>query len=229
MMKKTPQVVLFDVGNTLLFPNWPRILAPLTAKGVWPSTPDLQGIERKTKRQFDEEMTKGNGKVDHSFWQMFYTQLLESVGQSDTQLRQQLVAATHTSANWNIVQPGTREILMRLGQQYRIGVISNADGKIHDVLTVCGIGDCFLHVTDSGIVGYEKPHPAIFAAALGKMKVPAEEAVYVGDVYSVDYLGATRAGMQAILFDVAGAYRDEAFPRVESLTELEIVLDEVYN
>jgi len=32
----------------------------------------------------------------------------------------------------------------------------------------------------------------------------------VGDVYSVDYLGATRAGMQAILFDVAGVYRERA-------------------
>jgi HAD superfamily hydrolase (TIGR01509 family) len=228
-MKKTVQVVLFDVGNTLLFPNWPRILAPLKAKGVWPSTLELQQIERKTKRQFDEEMTKGNGTVDHSFWQMFYTHLLESVGQSDTQLHQQLVAATHTSANWDIVQSGTRDILMRLGQQYRIGVISNADGKIHDVLTVCGISDCFLHVTDSGIVGYEKPHPAIFAAALGKMKVSPEQAIYVGDVRSVDYVGATRAGMQAILFDVAGAYRDDGLPRVESLVELEMILKEAHS
>ena len=36
-----------------------------------------------------------------------------------------------------------------------------------------------------------------------------------------DDLGATRFGMQAILFDVAGAYRDRDLPRVESLEELE--------
>jgi hypothetical protein len=40
-------------------------------------------------------------------------------------------------------------------------------------------------------------------------------------MYSVDYLGATGAGMQAILFDVPGAYRESGVPRVESLEELE--------
>jgi FMN phosphatase YigB (HAD superfamily) len=43
----------------------------------------------------------------------------------------------------------------------------------------------------------------------------------VGDVYSVDYVGARNAGMQAILFDVAGTYRESEFPRVESMAELE--------
>jgi len=34
------------------------------------------------------------------------------------------------------------------------------------------------------------------------MKARAEESLYVGDVYSVDYIGATNAGMRAVLFDV---------------------------
>ena len=97
----------------------------------------------------------------------------------------------------------------------------NADGKIDEVLRRCGIEDCFASITDSGHVGYEKPHPAIFEAALGETKASAAESLYVGDVYSVDYVGARNAGMQAVLFDVAGAYRDREFPRVESLAELE--------
>jgi hypothetical protein len=40
----------------------------------------------------------------------------------------------------------------------------------------------------------------------------------------VDYLGATGAGMLAVLMDVPGAYRDKGVPRVESLEELQIVL-----
>ena len=60
------------------------------------------------------------------------------------------------------------------------------------------------------------------------MEVPAERALYVGDVYSVDYVGAMKAGMQAILMDVAGAYRDNGLPRVESLPELEMLLEEAY-
>jgi putative hydrolase of the HAD superfamily len=89
------------------------------------------------------------------------------------------------------------------------------------VLQRCGIVDCFASITDSGKVGHEKPHPAIFEAALREMKADPAQSLYVGDVYSVDYVGATNAGMQAVLFDVAGAYRDQEFPRVESLAGLE--------
>ena len=47
----------------------------------------------------------------------------------------------------------------------------------------------------------------------------------MGDVRSVDYVGATRAGMQAVLFDVCGAYRDSGLARVESLDGLDRLLD----
>jgi len=53
------------------------------------------------------------------------------------------------------------------------------------------------------------------------MKADPAESLYVGDLYSVDYIGAHNAGMQAVLFDVAGAYLDQGHPRVESLAELE--------
>jgi putative hydrolase of the HAD superfamily len=102
-----------------------------------------------------------------------------------------------------------------------LAVISNADGKIEDVLKRSGIADCFATITDSGLVGYEKPHPAIFQAALQAMDAKPQESLYVGDVYSVDYLGATQAGLQAVLIDVSGAYREMNVPRVESLEELE--------
>ena len=100
-------------------------------------------------------------------------------------------------------------------------LISNADGKIDAVLQRCGIEDCFASIIDSGKVGHEKPYPAIFEMALREMKAAAAKSLYVGDVYSVDYVGARNAGMQAVLFDVAGAYREREFPRVESLVGLE--------
>jgi FMN phosphatase YigB (HAD superfamily) len=57
------------------------------------------------------------------------------------------------------------------------------------------------------------------------LNVMPAESLYTGDVYSVDYVGATGVGMQSVLFDVAGAYKDFV-PRVESLEELEMALDE---
>jgi putative hydrolase of the HAD superfamily len=155
---------------------------------------------------------------------MFYSQLLSEIGLKDDAIRDQLVANIRNSGNWDTIRPGTPEQLHEIGERYQIAVISNADGKIEDVLRRCGIAQCFRTVTDSGLVGYEKPRPEIFRQALKSMNAAPEESLYVGDLYSVDYLGATAAGMQAMLMDVPGAYRDKGVPRVESLEELQAIL-----
>jgi HAD superfamily hydrolase (TIGR01549 family) len=210
--------IFFDVGNTLLFPNRVRMLAPLP-ESKHPTLAGWQAIERRTKREFDQGLM--SGKVDHGFWWTFHTYLLQDAGALDDRLRDAIIENTQKSANWDQILPGTREVLERIRQNYAIAVISNADGKIDEVLRRTGICDCFASITDSGTVGHEKPHPAIFDIALREMNADAAESLYVGDVYSVDYVGARNAGMQAVLFDVSGAYRGREFPRVESLVELE--------
>jgi putative hydrolase of the HAD superfamily len=214
--------VFFDVGNTLLFPNRGRILAALPADRH-PTLEQWQALERRTKKEFDEGMV--GGRVDHSFWWTFHTYLLEELNLLEDGLRDVLIENTQKSTNWDEILPGTREALDRIGGSYSTAVISNADGKIEEVLRRRGIADRFQSITDSGIVGQEKPHPAIFQAALLAMRAQAAESLYVGDVYSVDYVGARNAGMQAILFDVAGTYRDRGLARAESLVELETWLE----
>ena len=211
------RVIFFDVGNTLLFPNRAKILAPISIDRH-PTLAQWQALERRTKQEFDLGMM--GGRVDHGFWWIFHTYLLQQLGE-DIGLREVLVENTQKSANWDQILPGTRDALDRIGQNFRIAVISNSDGRIEQVLSRCGISDCFESITDSGTVGVEKPRAEIFEAALRAMKVRAGESLYVGDLYSVDYVGARNAGMDAVLFDVAGAYRDREPPRVESLEQLE--------
>lgn len=219
------RVVFFDVGNTLLFPNRSKMLAPIASEHH-PTLEQWQALECRTKREFDLGMQ--SGLVDHGFWWIFYNHLLQEIEDS-THCRQQdrnqlvpeLVRNTQNSANWDQIVPGTKAALGRIAERFRIAVISNADGKIKEILSRCGIAECFESITDSGVVGFEKPRAEIFEAALKAMKARADKSVYVGDVYSVDYIGASRAGMQAVLFDVAGAYRDRAEPRLGSLEQLE--------
>jgi len=216
------RAIFFDVGNTLLFPNRARMLAPLTAERH-PTLEQWQTLERRTKKEFDQGML--TGRVDHGFWWTFYTHLLEQLGE-DNRVRDRLVENTQNSANWDQIPPGTRAALDRIAQRFRIAVISNADGGIERILSRCGIADCFGSITDSGIIGFEKPRAEIFHAALRSVNARPEESLYVGDVYSVDYVGASNAGMQALLFDVAGAYADLDLPRVESLAQLEAWLQQ---
>jgi len=220
---KPIQFVFFDVGNTLVFANRKRMLAPLHARGIRPPEEHLQAIERRTKNEFDE-MVEHGGNADLGFWSIFYQRLLDEFGVQDAALHSELVANTRLSANWDQVRTGTREALTKIGERYPVAVISNADGKIADLLHRCGLGDCFRTITDSGIVGHEKPHPVIFETALKSIHARRENSLYVGDVYSVDYCGAIAAGMQAILFDAGGAYRKKGLPRVESLEELMTII-----
>ena len=164
-MNSKVKVIFFDVGNTLLFPNRERIHAPLTERGIVPESEHLRDLECRTKNQFDGMMTS-NGSTDHSFWWMFYSQLLSEIGLEDDAIRDRLVANIRNSGNWDTIRPGTAERLLEIGQRYQVAVISNADGRIEDVLQKCGIADCFRTITDSGLVGYEKPHPEIFRQAL---------------------------------------------------------------
>jgi putative hydrolase of the HAD superfamily len=197
------KALFFDVGNTLLFPDRKRMLLALHERQIFPSDDLLKEIERRTKREFDS-LLESHSAVDHGFWHIYYSHLLEELRLQDDSVHADLVSRTRISANWCEIRPRTREALQRLAKHFRLAVISNADGKIADVLARCGIADCFETITDSGIVGREKPDPAIFDAAVRSLGVSAADSVYVGD-----------------LFDVAGAYRDQSLPRVESLEELE--------
>ena len=74
------------------------------------------------------------------------------------------------------------------------------------ILESIGLADRLDFVVDSCVVGVEKPDRRIFELALREAGVDAAEAVYVGDLYSVDVLGARAAGIDAILLDPRGLW-----------------------
>ncbi len=216
--------VFFDAGNTLLFPATEVTLAPLQARGIFPSPDQLYAAERVAKTSLDRALTAG-GSVDAQYWDIYYAHLLKEIGCNDDRgLQAALVRLARNGANWQQVMPGTREILDRLRRKFRLGVISNSDGTIGAALQGAGLADCFASITDSRHVGHEKPDPRIFRAALDSLGVAGNESVYVGDIYSVDYLGAGAAGMSAILMDVAGVYDDTNLVRAGSLAQAETIL-----
>ncbi len=224
--------IFFDVGQTLCFADFPAILAPLHRRGIFPSEELWKDTLRATKPILDQEHSQSALHApDRSFWQMYYDHLLAALGLptegdspealANLALRDELTHLVRQSAHWNKPPIGTLAVLQRLGERYKLGVISNADGHIEAMLRQCGLADCFLNFTDSGLTGMEKPDPRIFQIALERMGCPAEESLYVGDIYSVDYQGATAVGMKAVIMDAAGVYRDTSYPRIESLLQLE--------
>lgn len=101
---------------------------------------------------------------------------------------------------WCSVRGRTYESLGRLrAAGLRLGIVSNSDGRVEEALAASGLRDYFDVVIDSSLIGVEKPDPAIFRAALNALGVGPEEALYVGDLYEVDVVGARAAGIEAVL------------------------------
>ena len=70
-------------------------------------------------------------------------------------------------------------------------------------------------------VGASKPDPLIFRAALKRAGVAAKAAVYVGDQYELDVVGARKVGVRPILIDRYGIITETLdCPVIQSLSEV---------
>lgn len=113
------------------------------------------------------------------------------------------------SYNWGAVEgtvifpdvPPLLDLLRR--HNIQVGIVTNANQpmwmreielKAHQLLDY--FPSCRISAAD---VGFLKPHPAIFKAALDCIGVHPSEVVFVGDDMHADIGGAQRAGIRAIL------------------------------
>jgi len=102
-----------------------------------------------------------------------------------------------------------------------LGLISNVDRDITPICRELGLSAMLGVVVTSQEVGFNKPQPEIFLAALGRAGVKPSEAIYVGDQHQIDVVGANEAGMLGILLDRGGYFEEITdCPKVRSLTEV---------
>jgi HAD superfamily hydrolase (TIGR01549 family) len=84
---------------------------------------------------------------------------------------------------------------------YRLGLISNrwsSAALLRHELDRSNLGRAFDCLTVSSDVGWLKPHPEIFYAALRGLGTEAGETVMVGDSLRTDIVGAKMLGMRAV-------------------------------
>lgn len=119
---------------------------------------------------------------------------------------------------------GAIDVLEYLKPKYTLHILSNGFAPVqHIKLKNSGLREYFDLVVCPDTVGCKKPCKKIFHYTLGRAKVKdLSTAVYVGDEFSTDFVGATKAGLQAIHFDVHGTH--QTLNRIGSLAELKSVL-----
>lgn len=86
-------------------------------------------------------------------------------------------------------------------QQIPLGIISNFDTRLFQVLKLLKLEHFFASVTISSISGAAKPDRKIFMAALAKHNCHPSEAWHIGDSKREDYQGAQKIGITSWWLD----------------------------
>lgn len=210
MIRRPVELVLFDLGNTLIYERGPwdglfkqadqELWKVLHRDGVEAQPHDLYG---DAQNLFDLYYKLHRNSLDEPTTIGVLDTALRSKGfvLSMDQLREALRAMfAVTQANWLPEQDAasTLEELKRRG--YHLGLISNAsdDDNTQALVDKAGVRPFLEYISSSATYGRRKPDTGIFRAALDHFGVTPERAIMVGDSYEADILGAHAAGMQAI-------------------------------
>jgi putative hydrolase of the HAD superfamily len=213
------RAVLFDAGNTLLFLDYARLAEGVSsALGIALTGESLaQHVSAATRAM---EQAGGTDRVRAT---AYLETLFRLGGVAEDRLNELHVCLSRMHRErhlWSGVAARSAEALARLHRAgVRLAVVSNSDGRVEEALRAAGLRQYFEVVIDSALAGVEKPDPRIFQAALNALGVVPEEALYVGDLYEVDIVGARAAGMEAVLLGSlpSGAGRCRTSASIEEL------------
>lgn len=218
--------VLFDAGGTLIRLDYAFMRACAQRRNHEVSHAALARGEALVRREIDRRAAQTGGPRDRDADRvaMYFGAVLESAGVAPdaAEAAAAELAEEHAHANlWRVAMPGAAEALAALrARGFRVGVVSNADGRVAALLEAVGLAPHLETIVDSHIEGVEKPDPEIFRRALARLDVTATRTAYVGDIFAIDVVGARAAGLAAILIDETGGYADVACPRIAALSDL---------
>lgn len=206
------KVVTFDAGNTLI-----RLCRPvgvtyaMVAKrfGADLNPADLEHSFRATWKTISRLPDVPGPRPDdgRSWWEEMVARTLENAGTQVEPFDAFFDAVYREFALpgvWRL-EPGAFELLKDLQRAgFRLGIISNFDTRLYEILRHLEILSAFEHVIISSQVGAEKPSPRIFEMALQRFAVQPEELLHVGDDEAADGAGARALGLQTFILGFAG-------------------------
>ena len=227
------KALIYDIGGTLLYPKPPVEELCAYAEEISGLHIPHEAFEQALPylRHFMAERDQpagtlwGSDDLVREAWAAYYAHAMEAIGIQAPPERMldvgRVMSDWYTHADrWAmyddvppVLEEGTRRGLIQ-------GVISDWGTDLVEILHGLEISPHMAFVVASGTVGYGKPAPEIFQAALARAGVEAHEALYVGDTYTLDVLGARAVGMPAALIDRDGVSPPLDCPVLRRLDEV---------
>jgi HAD superfamily hydrolase (TIGR01549 family) len=217
--------LLFDYGGTLAFLDFELLAIEFSRPGRRLDALRLEHAEYEGRAALDRCLL-GTPTMDlGAAYEEFFRSWMRAAGIPADEIREvgERFRELHRQASmWRVIRPGTFEALERLKSAgLKLAIVSNADGRVESDARRFGLASFFDVIVDSQVVGVEKPDPRIFRVALERLGARADEAMYVGDVYSIDMLGAQAAGIPGKLIDQHGRYNWVEHEKIRHVGELD--------
>jgi FMN hydrolase / 5-amino-6-(5-phospho-D-ribitylamino)uracil phosphatase len=149
-------------------------------------------------RHYDDLVDRG---CDHAHaWRELIGTLLAGAGVAGAADHAAWLYRENARANlWRRPITGMVDLARELAARgLRVGVLSNSEGRLAELLAEVGIADAFAVIVDSGRVGLEKPDPRIFAHALAALG--GDTGIHIGDSWDADIAGARACGWRALWY-----------------------------
>jgi HAD superfamily hydrolase (TIGR01509 family) len=215
--------VLFDAGNTLLWIDHGAIAEILVAAGVSCDTGSVRDAEMRARPFIDGLLARAEKREGREVVRRSVEALLGHLGASPPADVAERIHGDLLRAWPRLwIRPPADALPALLSLAARglpCGVVSNSDGRVERLFEETGLRPHLACVVDSGREGIEKPDPRLFLRGAAALGLPADACVYLGDLRTIDALGARNAGLHGVLLDPIGAWPPCDVPKVRSLTE----------
>jgi len=97
------------------------------------------------------------------------------------------------------LDPDMAQFIRALRPRYQTALLSNASPQLNDLLGELGVTDLFDVIVISGVVGVQKPDPAIYRIVLERLALEPAETIFVDD-FIQNIQTAQTLGMQTLHF-----------------------------
>ena len=224
------EVVFFDAGDTLLrpHPSFEELFASVcSARGYEVTPSDVAAVRaRMAPHLVDIAEVTGvqnpslSAEASLTFWSFLYRRFLEELEVADEDLVKELFTVFSSSASYKLYADVLPAVEALRSSGYRMGLISNFETWLEDMLVDLELGSVFEPVVISGREGIEKPDPDLYRIAVERAGIDPARCVHVGDSPKMDVEPALEVGLNAVLLDRMDRYPDVPYPRIASLAEL---------
>ncbi|XP_017074853.1 rhythmically expressed gene 2 protein [Drosophila eugracilis] len=205
------RLVTFDVTDTLLRLNDPLRQYQQTAEEFGVTGVDRRKLEQCFRQQFkamsSEHPNFGRFSPEmdwQQWWLKFVAQTFICVDQGLShekleKIGHRLITHFRTSTCWNHVEGGQELVQSVRNAGKCVGIISNFDPSLPQVLDTMGYAGKFDFILTSYEAGFMKPDRRIFEIPLKRLDIPADQALHIGNKLDLDYEGARNCGWSGLL------------------------------